>query len=99
MIQIKATQEDHFLCLVLQFIEFNSIFSFNIAHYDSDKSYEGRSFFMSSIASKMTKDSIILMDDIQDNPFFMDYVLSHNIEDWSIFKFEGKYIGMIGSIE
>jgi len=78
---------------------FKQVNTFDFAHYDSDKSYAGRSFFMSSITNKMTSDSVILMDDIQDNPFFMDYVLSHNIEDWSIFKFEGKYIGMIGSIE
>ena len=38
------------------------------------------------------------MDDIQDNSFFHDYILDNQIEDWNIFYFEGKYIGLIGSI-
>ena len=37
------------------------------------------------------------MDDIQDNSFFYDYVLELVNSNWYIFKFEGKYIGVVGN--
>lgn len=68
----------------------------DIFHYDSDKSYSGRKSAMSMIDSRLKKGGIILMDDIQDNSFFQDYIEKVNPDSWSVFKFQGKYIGMIG---
>lgn len=70
----------------------------DIFHYDSEKSYSGRKIAMSLIADKLSSQSIILIDDIQDNSFFYDYINENNPLNWSIFEFEGKYIGMVGKI-
>ena len=68
----------------------------DLFHYDSDKTYSGRKYAMSKVENRMNKNGIILMDDIQDNSFFYDYVKKHKISNWHIFEFEGKYVGMIG---
>lgn len=70
----------------------------DVFHYDSDKSYSGRKMVMSAIANYLSKEAIILMDDIQDNSYFYDYVENNKIESWSVFEFEGKYVGMIGKL-
>lgn len=69
----------------------------DIFHYDSDKTYSGRQFAMSIIEKLLHKDSIVVMDDIQDNLFFRDYVSKHDYH-WKVFKFCQKYIGVIGRI-
>lgn len=66
----------------------------DIFHYDSDKSYNGRKFAMTSLDEKFTQDSVIIMDDIQNNDFFFDYVRERKISDVIIFEFEGKFLGM-----
>ena len=33
----------------------------------------------------LRKDTIIIMDDIQDNKFFKDYIYKNNINCWKIF--------------
>lgn len=68
----------------------------DIFHFDSDKSYQGRQFAFDQIKSKISRDSIIIFDDIQDNNQFRDFVEANNSE-YKIFEFEGKYVGMIGA--
>ena len=61
-------------------------------HYDSDKSYSGRLFAIQQIQKKLSSNSIVLIDDIQDNLFFknlMDYLRC----EYQVFEFEGKYVG------
>lgn len=70
----------------------------DIFHYDSDKSYKGREFAMNTILPKVKDDGIIIMDDIQDNSFFYDYIKANNIKDYYIFKFLGKFVGIIGKL-
>ena len=80
--------------------EFNKkIKKFDLIHYDSDKSYSGRLNFIKMIKLNTDKDTIILMDDIQDNSFFHDYINKNKIENCKIFEFDGKYIGMIGELK
>ena len=67
----------------------------DLFHYDSDKSYSGREFAINKVSILMDDSSIIIMDDIQDNSFFHDYVNKINV-GWKVYHFEGKYIGMIG---
>lgn len=74
----------------------NSADEIDIFHYDSDKSYSGRKFAISTIASSLSNRSVILMDDIQDNSFFFDYVQEMKPESWFVFEFENKYVGMVG---
>lgn len=75
-----------------------SVNKVDIFHYDSDKSYSGRKFAFSVISKVLSRDGIILMDDIQDNSFFYDYVEDNNPESWCVFEFQGKYVGMIGKL-
>ncbi len=70
----------------------------DLFHYDSDKSYDGRMQAMDIIAPTLATDGIIIMDDIQDNCFFHDVVTQKTVKDWSVFSYEGKYIGVIGDI-
>ena len=70
----------------------------DVFHYDSDKSYSGRAHAMSLITERMSHQGLIIMDDVQDNSFFFDYITNNNISEFSIFDFENKYIGLIGSL-
>lgn len=63
-------------------------------HYDSDKSFEGRSFAWGIIRSKLSTKGFIIWDDIQDNFHFRDMVTSLDC-DYKVFAFGGKYIGLI----
>jgi hypothetical protein len=76
----------------------SAILEVDIFHYDSDKSYAGRKFAMTMAEGRLSKSALVLMDDIQDNSFFHDYVTQRKIPVWSIFEFQGKYVGMIGSL-
>jgi predicted O-methyltransferase YrrM len=50
--------------------------SVDLFHYDSDKSYSGRQFAVGLVASKLSANGIILVDDISDDPWFHDYSAS-----------------------
>jgi len=76
----------------------NKVDSINLFHYDSDKSYTGRKKALAMVSNKLSQAPIILMDDIQDNSHFHDMVKDMNREDWHIFEFKGKYVGMIGKL-
>lgn len=76
----------------------NAAGKIDIFHYDSDKSYSGRKFAVSTIVHSISRGGVILMDDIQDNSFFYDYVEDANPDSWSVFKFQGKFVGMIGQL-
>lgn len=67
----------------------------DIFHYDSDKSYNGRKNALNLLKNNIDSSTILIMDDIQDNSFFYDYIIKSSPKKWYIFKFEGKYIGYI----
>jgi predicted O-methyltransferase YrrM len=71
----------------------------DLFHYDSDKSYSGRKFAISQIQKRLSPDGVIVMDDIQDNSFFRDYIVRECPSSWSIFEFEGKFVGVIGKLD
>ena len=83
--------------IVSQFKE-EGIKKIDIFHYDSDKTYSGREKALSILQEYLKKDSIIIFDDIQDNNFFYDYINKQEIDSWKIFKFKGKYIGLVSDI-
>jgi len=68
--------------------------SVDLFHYDSDKSYLGRYFGIKKIRNKLHKNSVLIMDDIQDNLFFKHYV-DRNKRHYVVLKFENKYVGII----
>lgn len=68
--------------------------TFDLFHYDSDKSFSGRQFAFEAFDVSKLKDSLIVMDDIQDNLFFKNWVCKNNLK-YSILSFENKYVGII----
>lgn len=67
----------------------------DVFHYDSDKSYKGRSSAFSALRDHLSSKSWIIIDDIQDNSFFYDLVSKKPHENWRVFHFEGKWVGLI----
>jgi predicted O-methyltransferase YrrM len=67
----------------------------DLFHYDSDKSYTGRKNSINLIKRNLTKNSVIIFDDIQNNLHFRDYVKNNNF-DFRVFEFNNKFVGLIG---
>jgi predicted O-methyltransferase YrrM len=67
----------------------------DLFHYDSDKSYSGRQFALDLITPHLAPNGLVIMDDIQDNFFFRDYVTRRRIS-FRVFEFENKYVGVLG---
>jgi predicted O-methyltransferase YrrM len=65
-----------------------------LIHYDSDKSYRGRKGAIETLLPHISEDCVLIMDDIQDNLFFHDFVRDARL-DHTIFEFEGKYLGVV----
>ena len=65
----------------------------DLFHYDSDKSYAGRRAAYKLIEPRLTNSSWVIMDDIHDNLFFRDWVTHHGLS-YTIFEFEGKFVGL-----
>jgi predicted O-methyltransferase YrrM len=64
-------------------------------HYDSDKSIEGRNFAYNLLSNKLSKNAVVIFDDIQDNLHFKNFVEKQNMP-YKVFEFKGKYIGLTG---
>ena len=67
----------------------------DLFHYDSDKSYSGRVNALKILSSKINSKTIIIFDDIQNNLHFKEFVKKDS-KDFSVYEFEGKYIGITG---
>jgi len=73
----------------------HNVRTIDLFHYDSDKTYGGRYQALKSLSPNFTPRTVIIMDDIQDNFFFRDYVEQNQLS-FKIFSFENKYVGVIG---
>lgn len=78
-----------------QFVNALNNASIGMFHYDSDKSYTGRAFAIETIRRALDTQSIIVMDDIQNNLYFRHLLEREGLEG-RVFEFEGKYLGVIG---
>ena len=68
-------------------------------HYDSDKSFRGRDFAMKKVNKHFNSNAILIMDDIQDNFFFKNFVEKEKLEFKVIeYKDKGRYVGLIEKI-
>jgi hypothetical protein len=72
--------------------------SFDVVHYDSDKSYNGRIWAYNLLFSKVRKGGIFMSDDIGDNAAFKDFCESGNLKPYVV-EFDGKYAGLIIKIK
>jgi len=70
----------------------------DLFHYDSDKSYAGRLFAIRQIQKKLSSNSIVIFDDIEDNLFFKNLVEYLNCE-YQVFEFAGKFAGQLKGID
>lgn len=65
-----------------------------IIHYDSDKRKASRTEFLNMIGEYTADDAVIIMDDIQNNLAFKEYVENKALP-FSVLKSEEKFVGVI----
>ena len=70
----------------------------DLFHYDSDKSYSGRLMAINILKETLSKNAIIIFDDIQNNMHFHDFVKKEKIP-FSVLEFEEKYIGIASNLD
>ncbi|KAA9377529.1 class I SAM-dependent methyltransferase [Microbispora cellulosiformans] len=66
----------------------------DLVHYDSDKTRKGREFFLRRVRPHLTRQHVLVMDDIQDNLVFREY--AERQPAFRVFEYEGKFIGVTG---
>lgn len=66
---------------------------FDVVHYDSDKSYEGRTWAYQELYKHLRKGGVFISDDIGDNSAYQDFCESLQI-DSTVMEFEGKFVGV-----
>nr|WP_283950714.1 class I SAM-dependent methyltransferase [Chryseobacterium sp. pc1-10] len=69
----------------------NSVF--DVLHYDSDKSYNGRMWAYNELYKHLKKGGVFISDDIGDNSAYQDFCEKNTIET-TVVEYEGKYIGV-----
>lgn len=67
---------------------------FDVVHYDSDKSYDGRIWAYNTLFGKVRNGGVFMSDDIGDNAAFKHFCEARNINPYVI-EFDGKYAGII----
>ena len=67
---------------------------YQIIHYDSDKRKKSKKLFIEKISPYLSSKAVFVMDDIQDNLVFKEYVLKNKLKH-RIFQYEGKFLGTI----
>ena len=67
--------------------------SFDVLHYDSDKSSNGRMWAYDEMYKRLRKGGVFISDDIGDNSAYQDFCEKNNI-DTKVVEFEGKYVGI-----
>jgi hypothetical protein len=72
---------------------FNENPSFDVVHYDSDKSYDGRIWAYQELYRNLRKGGVFMSDDIGDNSAYQDFCEENKI-DTTVVEFEGKYVGV-----
>jgi predicted O-methyltransferase YrrM len=68
----------------------------DLFHYDSDKTSRGRAFGCDLVLPKLAARGVFLMDDIQDNAFFRDYVTEHAVEHVVFGASDRAFVGAVG---
>lgn len=66
---------------------------FDVIHYDSDKSYEGRTWAYNELYKHLREGGVFISDDIGDNSAYQDFCEKNGI-DSTVVEFEGKFVGL-----
>ena len=69
-------------------------YEYELAHYDSDKSYYGRMWAYPKIYKNLKKNGFFVIDDIEDNMSFHNFVDQNNLT-YYITQYQNKFIGII----
>ncbi len=67
-----------------------------LVHYDSDKSYSGRRRALALLEPHLAPDVVLLMDDIEDNTFFRDYVVAPPGREHLVIGHSTHFVGAVG---
>jgi predicted O-methyltransferase YrrM len=67
----------------------------DLFHYDSDKTYAGRRFAIDLVMPHLAPAGVVLMDDVQDNLFFRDWV-PRTGKSIRVFGSTTAFVGAIG---
>lgn len=67
--------------------------TFDLCHYDSDKSISGRKFAYPILWESLRPGGVFVSDDVQDNLFFLQFFRDLGVHT-IVVKFEGKLIGI-----
>ncbi|MEO3812784.1 class I SAM-dependent methyltransferase [Sphaerisporangium sp. B11E5] len=65
-----------------------------LSHYDSDKTRNGREYFLHRVRPHTAPRHVLVMDDIQDNLVFREHAATYPA--FRVFAYQGKYIGLTG---
>ena len=65
----------------------------DLAHYDSDKSYQGRMYGFTRMWSALRPGGVFISDDIQDNFGFRDFIVAQGAE-FSVTSAQSKFVGI-----
>ena len=65
----------------------------DVVHYDSDKSYEGRTWAYNELYKHLRNGGVFISDDIGDNSAYQDFCEQNGI-DSTVIEFEGKFVGV-----
>jgi predicted O-methyltransferase YrrM len=66
----------------------------DLFHYDSDKTYAGRTETILRVLPRLAADALAIVDDIQDNDHFRDLMKATPALRSRVFGFEGKFCGL-----
>ena len=64
----------------------------DIILYDSDKRYSGKTKFFKSVSSLIKPNTIIVVDDLHNDSFFLEYVNEKKYKNWFIVESKRKHI-------
>jgi hypothetical protein len=67
----------------------------DLAHYDSDKSYAGRSFAYPKLWAALPSGGVLMSDDVEDNMAFRDFASSVDRKPIVLEKKPGNFAGVL----
>ena len=69
---------------------------FDLCHYDSDKSYNGKMWALPKLWRMIKKGGVLICDDINDNLAFKHFCESQNIEPIVVETFDSQIVKYVG---